>query len=363
MRKGALVLWLLAAGVSAAIAAPDTSAVMAEVSAALASNDSATAIRLASSALTAGGLSPADQAQLLLDLGLAQEQRAAHDDALVDYTRAIEMHVLAPMMQARALFFRGVALEEQNRTDDALADYSAAIKLEKYAPAFNNRANIYRRRGHAAEARRDYLSALTAVNLHPQYSYFGLGQLAEASGDKAGARNFYARAVAADPPYADANARLAALDTGDDAPIILRPPPGGAKSYGDVMLRPPQVQVEHLRPPSRQSGSRPEARNVALVTHGGPALRPAIVDSAASPPPGPEIQLGAWRSKAEADQGWDRARKLAPDLLGGLKARVVPVDLPGQGRYYRLRAGPAPGGASLCETLQGRGLECMAARD
>lgn len=360
MWKRTLAVWLLAAVASGVQAAPDTGALMAEVSAALESGDSAAAVRLASGALAAGGLAAADQAQLLLDRGLALEQQGRHDDALVDYTRALDMHALAPLVQAQALFYRGVSLEEAARTDDALGDYSAAIKLARYAPAFNNRANIYRRQGHAAEARRDYLSALAAINLHPQFSYFGLGQLAEAAGDKAGARDFYARAVAADPGYADANARLAALDTADDAPITLRPPPGAPEADGPVMLRPPQVV--HLHPPSMPLGARPEARNVALVTARGPLLRPAIVDSAGAAL-GPQIQLGAWRSQAEADQGWARARRLAPALLAGLAPRIVPVDLPGRGRYYRLRAAPAPNGTRLCEALQDKGLECMVARD
>lgn len=362
MRNWVLAAWLLVAcpAFNTAWAAPDTAAVTAEVSDALASGDGAAAARLASQALAAGGLSAADQAQLLLDRGLAREQAGTHDQAMVDYTRAIELHALAPMVQAQALFYRGVALEEVNRTNDALADYGAAIKLDKYAPAFNNRANIYRRQGHAAEARRDYLSALTAINLHPQFSYFGLGQLAEAAGDKAGARDFYARAVAADPGYQEANARLAALDTADDAPITLRPPPGAAKADGPIMLRPPQVV--HLRPPPTLPGV-PVARPAALVTSRGPVLRPAIVDSAGAAFSGLQVQLGAWRTQAEADQGWARAQRLAPALLAGLTHRTVPVDLPGRGRYYRLRAAPAPGGGRLCEALQDKGIECMVARD
>ncbi len=121
-------------------------------------------------------------------------------DALADYTLAIESRTLSDAEQARVLFDRGLLLDGMGRLDDALSDYSAALSLApNFAAALNNRANIYRRTGHLVEARHDYLASLAAGNRQSQYPYYGLGQIAEAQGDKSAAREFYHRALAARP--------------------------------------------------------------------------------------------------------------------------------------------------------------------
>jgi tetratricopeptide (TPR) repeat protein len=350
-RSLAFLLSVAMAGTAPARAAPETAAILTEISNALAAGNGAGALQLAETALAAPDLPRPEQAQLLVDRGLAHEMRGERPDALADFTSGIEMHALAPQAQARALFARGVTLDELGRTQDALGDYSAAIRLVPgYASALNNRANVYRRGGQVGPARRDYLAALAAVNLHPEFSYFGLGQLAEGAGDQSGARDFYAKAVAANPAYGEARDRLSALGTAVDAPITLRPPPGAAS----VVLRPPQAVRLHMPVP------RPPAAPAKPVAAGRPVLRPAL-DSPL--PAGPQLQLGAWRSQAEADAGWARALAKAPALLEGLAHQVVPVDLPGRGRYYRLRVRAQAGGAAVCARLEALGVECMAVRD
>jgi hypothetical protein len=74
-------------------------------------------------------------------------------------------------------------------------------------------------------------------------------------------------------------------------------------------------------------------------------------------------QLGSWRAQAEAQDGWNRAVKRAGIDLAGLTPQIVPVDLPGRGRYYRLRVSSDTGAASLCAALTAKGLDCLAVRD
>ena len=209
------------------------------IAAALAAGNATQAEQLAEAALADNGLAPVDRkAVLLVARGTAREAQARHDDALVDLTQAIEMHVLPPEEQARALFTRGAILDVQGHANDAIGDYSAALVLSpRYAPALNNRANDYRRLHHVAEAKRDYLAALAAGNPAPEYSYYGLGQIAEAEGNRQGARGFYAQAVAANPNYALAAERLSAL--------------GGALGG----LGPAETSIIHLRPPGAISGT------------------------------------------------------------------------------------------------------------
>jgi hypothetical protein len=95
------------------------------------------------------------------------------------------------------------------------------------------------------------------------------------------------------------------------------------------------------------------------------ALRPALDQSGTSVPGGAEIQLGAWRSAAEADAGWDKAKARAGGALDGLSPRVLVVDLPGKGRYFRLRvrSGVGQSAANFCARLEAKTLACLPVRD
>ena len=128
----------------------------------------------------------------------------------------------------------------------------------------------------------------------------------------------------------------------------LRPPPSR-----QAVLKPPSTGEIVLRPPPRKAAPRKAAP--------GPGLRPAL-DAAAAKPAGREVQLGSWRSEAEARVGWGRAVSRAGGALDGLTPRIVAADLPGRGRYYRLRTATA-NPVSLCETLQAVGQDCLRARD
>jgi hypothetical protein len=93
------------------------------------------------------------------------------------------------------------------------------------------------------------------------------------------------------------------------------------------------------------------------------ALRPALDQP--RPPDGAQVQLGAWRSAAEADAGWSKARAQAGGLLDGLRPHVLAVDLPGKGRYFRLRVSPGPGqgAAEICSNLAAKAVACIPVRN
>jgi hypothetical protein len=74
------------------------------------------------------------------------------------------------------------------------------------------------------------------------------------------------------------------------------------------------------------------------------------------------VQLGAWRQEDEAAAGWNRALKAADGALAGFSPHIVAADLPGKGRYYRLRV-TAPDGRQLCAVLTAKGLDCIPAKD
>jgi Tfp pilus assembly protein PilF len=405
---------LLAAPAGASAPAVDAATV------ALHAGNASNAVALATQALADPSLTPRDRARVLLDRGLAHEMLGEHDAALLDFTEAINARALAGADLVRAFYDRGVALDELGQTEDAIGDYSAAIRLEpRHAAALNNRANAYRRIGRLAEAGADYKASLAAGNPHPEYPNYGLGQIAEAQSQPAQARTYYQAAIAANPQFTLAAERLTTLANApspslqpppaivpppstppastpappshtpltsptaaapsDDGPVVLRPPPGmsaappandgavhlrpppGARAApatddGTVHLRPPGASTVHLHPP-RPTPPKPPPRAAAAAA--APDLKPALGDSTH----GQWIQLGAWRNEADAADAWNRIVGASGTLMAGLAPQVVPIDLPGKGRYYRLRAGPVYDNVTqLCGALLARKLECMVVR-
>lgn len=320
----------LAALLVVARAAPATDAYLAQTQAALDVGDAAHAKRLVDAALGEGPMVPLQRARLLHNRGVAQELMGFHDEALADYTGALGLRALPPEERAQALLQRGFLLDSLSRWSEAVRDYSsaAALKTSSAATALNNRANIYRRQNRLAEARRDYLAALAAGNARPQFSYYGLGRIAEARQDTVTARDFYAKAVLADGTYRLAAERLAVL--------------GGAP---DGMLSAPDVI--QLRPPAK-----PERRTAAA----SPRLRPSM-DGEARPRSLRMVQLGAFRSEAEALAGWKKAVAAAVDGLTGAAPQIAPAELPGKGRLYRLRVSTSRPEA-LCAQLKAAGQGC-----
>ena len=312
-------------------------------------------------------LLPQDWYRSLMAIGHASEANGQKLDALADYTLAIESHALARDEQARALFDRGLLLDKMNRLDEAVADYSATLSLAlDFTAALNNRANAYRRLGRLADARQDYLAALAAGNPQSQYSYFGLGQIAEAQGDNASAQKLYARALAADPHYALAQERLTALasDSVQDARQPTDQAGPGTPTDGPAARAVVAVQAAPMpapQPPAANAGPDPQ---ISPAGHGIDKSPSGPGTPQASKGHVPQVQLGAWRSKAEAAQGWDRALEQAGDTLRGLSPRIVTVDLPATGRFYRLRVSTGQSGPKgFCAALAAKGLDCIPARD
>jgi tetratricopeptide (TPR) repeat protein len=309
----------------------------------------------AQSAVSAPSAQGLENARGLVARGLDDAARGENDDALLDFTQAISLNVFSDSDLSRVLFDRGVTLDAMGRTNDAIGDYSAALKhAPEFAAALNNRGNAYRRLNRLDEARQDYAASLATGNVTPEYPDYGLGQIAEARGDLEAAHHFYGEALAANPAYTLAAISLEALGrkaAHADAPIVLKPPP--------ARPAPEPVQAA-ARPPAAPVGP-----TLAPASYGradtDPGLRPAIEDTTRAVPAGGMVQLGAWRDEASAAEGWNRIQGQAGDALAGLKPQIVAVDLPGKGRYYRLRAGPVGqgNGAGLCEVLTAKGLACM----
>ncbi|MDE2111682.1 MAG: tetratricopeptide repeat protein [Alphaproteobacteria bacterium] len=314
-------------------------------------------------------------ARLLMNAGIAHERLGQHADAVRDFTQALATKGLVPADRVRAIFDRGVARDALGQTRDAIRDYSEAIRLDPhFAPALNNRANAYRRLGRLTDAKHDYLRALSCPNVAREYPYFGLAQIAQAMGDLTTARDYYNKALAANPAYALAAQNLAALPR-EAAPtplVLVRPSaskPASPKRVQEAeatsfVLHPPPVK----RPPAQPHETTPKPVAVVAKEEVAPVLRQAILGSSMRPTPAvsnAQIQLGAFHDQAAAVESWNKIVAQADGLLSAMSPSVVPVDLPTKGRLWRLRSSVEnkPAAKELCAALGARGLSCMVVRD
>jgi tetratricopeptide (TPR) repeat protein len=347
----------------AAKSAPATDTFIAQTQAALDAGDALQAANLADAGLNDGALTDGQRARLFLYRGLAEELLGFRDPALRDLTAALESGALVAPEKAQALLQRGFLCDGQGRLDLAAKDYTAVIALkgDSLATALNNRANIYRRQNRIADARRDYQAALSAGGGKPQYSWYGLGQIAEAQSDPIAARAFYAKAVAVDPGYVLASERLGALGGPPDNSVVsaheqiaLHPPASAAASGSAANAKKPAGGGPLLRKSIEPAGRE---------TGGSIVLRPAL-DQAAGHSVA-EAQLGAWRSEAQAAAGWTEARLRAGGALDSFSPHIVPVDLPGKGRFFRLRVTVAAGQqlSAFCAGLSAKDIACVPAKD
>ena len=77
---------------------------------------------------------------------------------------------------------------------------------------------------------------------------------------------------------------------------------------------------------------------------------------------GAKVQLFSARSRERALAAWTLLSSKEKDLLGSLAHRVVKVEFPKRGVFYRLRAGPLADKAAarrLCGQLKRRGRDCL----
>ena len=327
----------------------------------------------------------AKQARLLMDLGVGHERVGQHQTALSEFTQALALKALSAPDRVRATFDRGVALDALGRTKEAIRDYSDAIRLDShFAPALNNRANAYRRLGRLTEAKRDYLAALACNDVAREYPYFGLAQIAQAMGDDVTARDYYNRALSANPTFALAAQSLAVLAKQTTTTAVsLRPPPAAHLPPKLPQTAETASLVTRMSPPThaapaQDAGPKPVQLAPRLVQgtdkhiNGNPApapaLRTAIVDSRSKSTAlagSAQIQLGAFRDEASATEGWNKIMASAEGTLDGKSPNIVPVDLPGKGRFYRLRVSVEDKRAAtkLCAALLANGISCLTVRD
>ena len=160
-------------------------------------------------------------------------------------------------------------------------------------------------------------------------------------------------AVAVAPPPAPAAAKLVAQAP---APAPVKPAP--------VPAKPAQTQViaKNDLPPPAGGPATAAPRSLAL-TPAKPVSAPPVAAPAPAAASGSYVlQIGAYKSQAEADAAWNAYKAKHAALLSGAGDNVQQADLGDKGIWYRLRIVGFPSkdvASAMCDQLKADGGTCF----
>ena len=187
--------------------------------------------------------------------------------------------------------------------------------------------------------------------------------------------------------------------------IYQQPAPSDAEASNDTApsndaMKPPATPPAQATP----APAPPKPQAAAAVSTPPPSLKPAVTAPtpevvkppppkpaptqtvAATPPPKPApapvvpavetpaptsapaggglLQIGAYKSEAEANAAWTTYKHKHASLLSALSSDVKQVDLGAKGTWYRLRivSGSKSEASALCAKLKAEGGDCLLAK-
>ena len=148
----------------------------------------------------------------------------------------------------------------------------------------------------------------------------------------------------------------------EPAPAPNAPPPEIRKTTPAAEATAPPAQLGQKAAPA-QAPTKPPAP----VVKEPPSAAPAAETTAAPAASGGAyvLQIGAYKSEAEADAAWNSYRAKHAATLSGFAKSVKQVDLGAKGTWYRLRAGSfasKDAAAALCSKLTAEGGACFPAK-
>jgi cell division protein FtsN len=135
--------------------------------------------------------------------------------------------------------------------------------------------------------------------------------------------------------------------------------PAPAPSVAATPKPAPATTVTALPPPAKPKPVETAAAAPAETAPAAPA--PAATASGG----GYVLQIGAYKSQAEADDSWKTYQAKHSALLSGFSPNVKQVDLGDKGVWYRLRVGgfsDKDAASALCDKLKADGGNCFLAK-
>ncbi len=142
-----------------------------------------------------------DQALAYIGRGLMLDSLNKYDDAVADYTKAIELDP----EESNGYINRANTYSKQDKFEKALADYTKAIELDPTEPdTYSDRGSLYGENGYYDEALADFDKALE-MNPESLIAHIYRGALYENTGELDKALEDYQQAVKINPQSADAH--------------------------------------------------------------------------------------------------------------------------------------------------------------
>ena len=166
--------------------------------------------------------------------------------------------------------------------------------------------------------------------------------------------------------------------------IYQQPAPSNEDAESDTAPPPPTVTVQTkpvlamtVPPPTKPAAPAILPPTNSSATNAPPSSVPALKPTLLTPTPsatvaaptpaagsGGLLQVGAYKSEAEANSAWFAYKAKHSALLANLGPDIMQVDLGAKGTWYRLRiaAGDKSSAAALCDKLKAEGAACFAAK-
>ncbi|HWA02851.1 MAG TPA: SPOR domain-containing protein [Rhizomicrobium sp.] len=150
---------------------------------------------------------------------------------------------------------------------------------------------------------------------------------------------------------------------------VMKPPAGSAASEAADRQHAATAAAPASPPPLKPSvqASAPEATappaRLAPAASQAPAAQTPAAQSAVSG--GYTLQIGSYKSRADADAAWKTYKARHAATLGGYSQDVKAVDLGAKGTWYRLRVGSfadRSAAQALCARLTAEGGACFPSR-
>jgi cell division protein FtsN len=161
-------------------------------------------------------------------------------------------------------------------------------------------------------------------------------------------------AATAPPVVAKAAAPAPKVTAATPAPAPVKSPPVSAK--------PAQVVVKNDLPPPAAGPATAAPRSLALVPAKPVSSPVAPVATSAAASGAYVLQIGAYKSQADADSAWSAYKAKHAALLSGASDNVQQADLGDKGTWYRLRIVGFPSkdvASAMCDRLKADGGTCF----
>ena len=145
---------------------------------------------------------------------------------------------------------------------------------------------------------------------------------------------------------------------------VLQPQRAATRAPAELVktaAAPPTHPITSLdSPPLQQAPAKPASNPMPppSVSASSPAQTPPLAMK------GVVLQIGSYKSEAEARQSWS-AFRAKHDAAAGYQPDVKSADLGAKGRWYRLRMGPfadRKSALAVCAKLKADGASCLLAQ-